>query len=375
MKRMHPTSDARASRNTSARLQSGMDLTDSPGELRLLITGATGFIGSRLALHAHRLGIDVLATGRAELDVEKARLKELRAANVPVAIGLLQDRQFVQSVVHGRTTVVHLAAAQHESEQPDTYFRTINVDAVRLLLEACKASGLRRFIYGSTMGVYGSADDAVMDEDTPPRPENIYTCTKLEAETLVRSYSAHFDTCVVRIAETYGPSDQRLLKLFRGVEAGRFVILGRGDNRRQCIHVHDLIRGLLVACRHPAAVGQTFVFAGREIMTTNEMVRDIAVELERRPAQLHVPMWPFQVAAGVMEAILPPLRIRPPLHSRRLDFFRSSFVFSTRKAETLLGFQPEIDFRAGAADAIRWYRAHGFLTSRAGAELARTEST
>jgi dihydroflavonol-4-reductase len=341
---------------------------------RLLVTGATGFIGSRLASHAHRLGMDVTATGRVESALEIDRLKELRSAGVPVEIGLLQDTDFVRRIIDGRTIVIHLAAAQHESEMPEAYFRSVNVDGVRALLDACRNSSVKRFVYGSTMGVYGEAHIGVLDENSVPCPENVYTRTKLEAETLVRSCVDQFETCVIRIPETYGPGDQRLLKLFRAIDRGRFVMIGRGDNRRQCIHVSDLVRGLLLAARHPAAVGETFVLAGREAMTTNEMVRDIATALERRPPRARAPLWPFVVAARVFETVLPPLHVQPPLHSRRLDFFRKSFVFSTAKAQALLGFQPEIDFLTGAADTVRWYRACGYLGPRTGNELTRPES-
>jgi dihydroflavonol-4-reductase len=190
----------------------------------------------------------------------------------------------------------------------------------------------------------------------------------------VRSYVNTFETCVIRIPETYGPGDQRLVKLFRAIDRGRFVMIGRGENRRQCIHVSDLVRGLLLAARHPAAVGETFVLAGRDAMTTNEMVRDIAAALRRPPPRAHAPLWPFVAAARVLETVLPPLHVKPPLHSRRLDFFRKSFVFSTAKAQTLLGFQPEIDFLTGAADTVRWYRARGYLAARTSNELTRPES-
>lgn len=350
---------------------------DHPGDnaaAKLLVTGATGFIGQRLALHAHLLGIDVLATGRADQKVEIDRLNELRAAGVPVKIGLLQDVAFVNELLKGRDTVIHLAAAQHESEMPDEYFLSVNVDAVRTLLDECRRGAVKRFVYGSTMGVYGASADQLLDEDSPVRPENIYTRTKLEAEKLVRAQAPHFATSVVRIAETYGPGDQRLLKLFRTIDRGHFFMIGAGNNRRQSIHVNDLIRGLLLAAQHPAAVGETFVLAGREVMTTNEMVRRIAAALDRKPPRLQLPMWPFVAAAGVMETALPPLHIQPPLHSRRLDFFRKSFVFSTAKAHRVLGFQPAIDFASGALDTVRWYRARGYMSPRASSEIAGTES-
>jgi dihydroflavonol-4-reductase len=366
-------------RNGSNRIgSSDVIMNNRPGQLpmRLLVTGATGFIGSRLALQARRGGIDVLATGRAEIEVERERLKELHAADVPVEIGTLHDVGFVRRLVRNRTAVIHLAAAQHESHMPPTYFRSVNVDAVRLLLEECRGAGIRRFVYGSTMGVYGASNGQQLDEQSAVHPQNAYQVTKLEAEALVRAHQYDFDTSIIRIAETYGPGDWRLLKLFRGIERGRFFMIGSGNNRRQCIHVNDLVRGLLLAAEHPAAVGETFIMAGREVMTTNEMVERIAAALGREPPRRQLPLWPFLAAATVLENTLQPLRIQPPLHRRRLDFFRKSFVFSTVKAQRLLGFSPEIDFQSGAADTARWYRARGLIAAcAAGDDLARVEST
>lgn len=351
-----------------------MTAPDPSADARLLVTGATGFIGSRLAMHAHRVGFDVLATGRVELDVEHERLDELRSANVRIEPGLLQDGEFVKRIVAGRNVVIHLAAAQHEAEMSDAYFRSINVDAVRILLDTCKDAHISRFVYGSTMGVYGQGANDALDEQTATAPDNIYTHTKLEAEGLAQSYAEFFETCIVRICEAYGPGDFRLLKLFRAIDRGRFFMIGRGDNRRQCIHINDLIRALLLAALHPDAAGEVFIAAGRDPMTTNDMVRDIANALGRPVPRGRAPLWPFAAASSVLETILPPLRIQPPLHSRRLDFFRKSFVFSTAKAQRVLGFTPEIDFLTGAADAVRWYRARGYLQPGRNNEVHQRQS-
>ena len=74
----------------------------------------------------------------------------------------------------------------------------------------------------------------------------------------MNSYRATLPVSIVRISETYGPGDFRLLKLFRALNRGRFLIIGSGLNRRQVIHVRDLVRGLMLAAASPAAVGQTF---------------------------------------------------------------------------------------------------------------------
>lgn len=349
-------------------------MTTPNSSLRLLITGATGFIGSRLALHTHRLGMDVIATGRAELPVEIERLNELRAANVRVEAGVLQDAGLADKVLQDRNCVIHLAAAQHESEKPESYFRAINVDATRDLLDRCVAAGVKRFVYGSSIGVYGESGTALLDENSPLRPQNAYTRTKVEAEGLVKRYASRVGTCVIRISETYGPGDQRLLKLFKAIDRGHFMMIGPGTNCRQLMHVNDLIRVLLLAAQHERAVGETFVVAGQEVLTTNQTVKTIAEVLERSPPRLRVPLWPFMAAAKVFEATLPRFNIQPPIHERRLDFFRKSFVFSTVKAKHVLGFQPEITFHAGAADTAAWYRSRGLLSTREPTEVARTES-
>lgn len=342
--------------------------------MRLLVTGASGFIGSRLALSAHRLGMEVRATGRAELDIEHERLNELRAAGVSVEPGLLQDATLVRSLLRDRDVVIHLAAAQHESAMPESFFQVANVDVVRQLLDECHGAGIQRFVYGSTIGVYGGTTDKLLDEDSPVQPCNMYTRTKLRAESLVRARAGQFGTCVVRIGETYGPGDLRLLKLFRALERGRFLMIGSGTNRRQCIHVEDLIRGLLLTAQHPAALGETFVLAGPQIMTTREMVAQIAAALGRTAPRARLPLWPFLATAGVMETLLRPLHIQPPLHLRRLDFFRKSFVFSTAKAQARLGFAPQIDFLAGVLDTAQWYRARGALAPAPAKPVARAQS-
>lgn len=338
--------------------------------MRLLVTGATGFIGSRLALHAKECGIDVLATGRVALDMEASRAKELEAAGVALEIGSLQE-SVMQRLLAGRDTVIHLAAAQHESQMPESYFRAVNVDLTRDLLDVCEDAGVQRFVYGSTMGVYGGClpgenrDAAdVLDESSPVHPDNPYTRSKIAAEELVLAHARRMEACIIRIAETYGPGDWRLLKLFRAIERGQFYMIGGGENRRQCIHVSDLVRGLLLACQRSDVAGETFIFAGNEILTTNQMVLRIAHALDRKLPQLRLPAWPFVAAANVMERTLPLLHIRPPLHRRRLDFFLRSFVFSTTKAQQRLGFRPEIDFQAGVQDTAHWYRSNGLLGSR-----------
>lgn len=329
--------------------------------MKMLITGGTGFIGSRLALHTRGQGHDIVVAGQLNSDAERARSQELESAGISVEQGPLQDPAHARRVTEGCQAVIHLAAAQHEANVPDDYFFDVNVNGTRTLIEASKSAGVQRFVYGSTIGVYGESGGQILDENTLPRPVNVYGRSKLRAEEVVESYRDALPISIVRISETYGPGDFRLLKLFRALNRGRFVIIGSGLNRRQAIHVSDLVRGLLLAVASPAAIGETFVMAGEEILTTRDMVQQVASALGRSAPGWRAPMWPFLAAAVVMERTLPPFGIQPPLHRRRLDFFRKSFVFSTAKARSVLGFTPRIPFSSGALETAQWYRQGHYL--------------
>jgi nucleoside-diphosphate-sugar epimerase len=166
---------------------------------------------------------------------------------------------------------------------------------------------------------------------------------------------------IVRISETYGPGDMRLLKLFRGVLSGRYLTVGDGRNEHQLIYVDDLVRGLLGACVEPAAAGTTIVLAGSERLTTNAMVAAIAEAVGTHRRVWHAPLLPFLAAAYLCQMCCKPLGIKPPLHPRRLDFFRKSFRFSTARAERVLGLRCAVTFAEGAKLTAQWYRARGML--------------
>jgi dihydroflavonol-4-reductase len=103
------------------------------------------------------------------------------------------------------------------------------------------------------------------------------------------------------------------------------------------------------------------VLAGAQTVSTDAMAQAIATALNRKGSVHHVPLWPFALAATIFEATFPPLGLQPPLHRRRLDFFRKTFTLSTAKAERLLGFRAEVSFVDGARRTADWYRARGDL--------------
>lgn len=329
--------------------------------MKIFLTGGTGFIGSQLAQYARRAGHEVTVASPINNAVEKARCDLLASAGLAVVEAALDDTARLRTALPGHDAIIHLAAAQHEAEAPESHFHKVNVEGTRNLLTLAVECGVPRFVHGSTIGVYGHASKGVLDEDSPLAPDNPYGRTKAQAERVVHEFRDRLQTAIVRISETYGPADWRLLKLFKAIQSGRYVTLGDGRNERQLIYVDDLCRALLLAAHSPLAVGQTIILAGDERLTTNEMVAAICSALGKPPAARHLPLWPFDVAAVMCETCLPPLGLKPPLHRRRLDFFRKSFRFSTERATRTLQFQPEVPFADGARRTAQWYRTTGLL--------------
>lgn len=326
-----------------------------------LVTGATGFIGARLAERLVQQGHKVLAFGAERTPVEAERRKALEAKGIPVRIGRLDDLPLVRELVSSVDTVFHLAAAQHESNVGETYYRAVNVDGTRNLLDVCEEAGVERFVYGSTIGVYGSARNGRLDETSATRPENIYARTKLEAEREVASRGDRLGWTIVRISETYGPGDGRLVKLFRLVDSSVVPIIGRGTNEHHPVYVDDLVTGLELAATSPEAVRETIVIAGKDVLATREFVEGVASALGKPLRTVNLPLGPFLVAAVMCETGCRPFGISPPWHRRRLDFFVKRFAFSLEKAERLLGYRPSVAFSEGARETASWYRANGYL--------------
>jgi dihydroflavonol-4-reductase len=327
----------------------------------LFITGASGFIGSHLAQISLRAGHRITVTAAVNNEAERGRLAALQRLGVMPVIARLAERERLADALRGHDVIIHLAAAQHEAEAPESHFHDVNVEGTRTLLELAEHCGVRRFVYGSTIGVYGSVAHGELDAESPLAPDNPYGRTKAEAERLVREHASRIETCIVRISEVYGPGDMRLLKLFRAIERGHYVTIGQGRNEHQLIFVDDVARGLLAAARAARAAGETLVLAGGERLTTDEMASAIGAAVGRHRRPRHVPIMPFDLAARFFEATFPRLGLTPPIHRRRLDFFRKSFRFSTEKAAQVLDFVPQVCFADGARRTAQWYRENRLL--------------
>jgi nucleoside-diphosphate-sugar epimerase len=326
--------------------------------VRALVTGATGFTGGHLARALAGRGDTVTALVRSDRAAEP-----LAAAGVTLVSGDLRDAAAIDRATRGVDVVYHIAALYRQAGLPSDTYRAVNADAVRTLVESAARNGVRRVVHCSTVGVHGDVEHPPANEDAPLKPGDIYQETKLEGEEVARDAAARagIELTIVRPSGIYGPGDRRLLRLFRGVARRRWITLGRGDIYYHVTFIDDLIDGFILCGTHAAAAGRTYILAGGEVTTLNELVATIAREAGVPPPRLHLPVWPVWLAGALCEAACRPLGLEPPLYRRRVDFFTKSRAFDITRARAELGFAPRVGLRDGIRRTLAWYRDHGWL--------------
>jgi nucleoside-diphosphate-sugar epimerase len=326
--------------------------------LRVLVTGATGFTGGHLARALSAGGAYVRALVR-----DPSRAVDLEAAGVELAEGDLLDARSVARAASGVDVVYHIAALYRQAGLPKDRYHAINATAVGTVIDAAARGGAQRVVHCSTVGVHGDIERPPADEEAPLGPGDVYQHTKLEGERVARnsSTSTGVEVVIVRPTGIYGPGDRRLLKLFRGVAKRRFVILGHGRIYYHLTYIDDLVEGFRLCGTLPQAAGRTYILAGGEVTTLNELVVRIAEEAHVPPPRLHVPVWPVWIAGAACEMLCAPFGLEPPLYRRRVDFFTKSRAFDITRARTELGYAPSVGLREGIRRTLAWYRENGWL--------------
>jgi dihydroflavonol-4-reductase len=328
--------------------------------VKVLVTGATGFTGGHLARHLARQGHAVAALVR---PASLAKADALSADGIDVRTGDLTDAAAVRRACEGRELVFHIAATYREAGQSDVAYTRVNVDGTRHVLEGALAERVRRVVHCSTGGVHGHIEHPPANENAPFAPGDVYQRTKLQAEQLASRFGRErgLEVVVARPIGIYGPGDMRFLKMFRGIARGRFPMLGRGAGFYHLTYIDDLCRGFELCGTVPAAAGRTYILAGPEYTTLQQLVELVAAELQARPPRLRFPIWPVWVAGALCEIVCVPLRLEPPLYRRRVDFYSKSRAFDTSRARQELGYNPTIDLKTGIHLTAEWYRSQGLL--------------
>lgn len=278
-------------------------------------------------------------------------------------IGSVTDRDILQRCMPGVDVVQHVAAAFREMNVDDAYYRKVNVEGTRNVLEIALENGVKKVIYFSTCGVHGNVDHPPAAEDAPIQPADYYQRTKYEAEPIVREFVHKGLKClIIRPAAIYGPGDpERFWMIFKRVAGGTFPMFGSGKTLYHPLYIDNLIDASILAMQSDRGDGEAYLIADEEYVEIETLVREIAQVLNVDLKVPHFPVMPLVVIGHILEKVCKPFGIVPPIFPRRVDWYRQNRAFDIGKAKRDLGYNPQVPLREGLRRTAAWYKENGYL--------------
>lgn len=305
--------------------------------MKVLVTGASGFVGRHLVRRCLNDGLEVTALVRHASSVITSGLK----TRVIAGLEQLGD---VSDALQGQAVVVHCAARVHvmkdRSENPLAAFRAVNVAGTLDLARQAAAAGITRFIYLSSVKVHGesTATGRPFTEEDLPFPQDAYAQSKCEAEVGLRQLAAQTNMAVVIIRPSlvYGAGVGANFKvMMTAVRRGWPLPLGRIDNRRSLVAIDNLVDLMRVCMVHPAAANQAFLVSDGQDLSTTQLLRHLGVSLGRPARLLPVPASLLRLIA----ALLGRLTVA--------DRLCASLQVDIGKAQRVLGWTPPVSIQKG----------------------------
>jgi len=321
--------------------------------LRVLVSGASGFIGQELCRQLKRVGGVVRALLRREVEGPWDEVVYCRLGSDTLPVGTLD----------GVDTVFHLAGVAHAWGVPDEIYWRINLEGTRELVEAAAISGVKRFVFFSSVkAVADPSTGECMDEGWELLPADVYGRSKRGAEEIVLATGREggMHAVVLRPALVYGPGVRgNLLKIMRLVASGWCPPLSDTGNRRSMVHVEDLCDLALKAVDVPRAAGRIYVAADLHPISTRSLYEGLCRVLGRPVPSWQVPAGLFRLAgrAGDLGSAL--LRRPLPLDSSLVSRLLDSACYSGRRAREELGWQPQHDLLSSLPEMVAAWRAEG----------------
>jgi nucleoside-diphosphate-sugar epimerase len=337
----------------------GKPIDPSRGEV-CLVTGASGFIGGRLAQRLVREGYSVRCLVRASSDT--SRLDKL---DVQTAVGDLRRPRSLARAVEGCDYVFHCGALVSDWATTEEIART-NVEGTRNLLEASVSASVQRLIHFSTTDVYGYPDGVAIDEAyAATRFRNWYAQTKLDAEAEVRRVErvAGLDSVILRPATVYGPGSTDVVgEIARAIQGRHMLLIDGGRAVAGLCYVDNLLDAAVLALRHEAAPGHAFNVSDGLGITWREFTDGLAEGLGCSKVRWSLPYWMANSVGFSLEHGYRLLRktiglTAPPLLSRQaVQVLGKNQDFSNRKAREMLGWEPRVDYATGLESTLAWLR-------------------
>ncbi len=319
--------------------------------MKVLVTGASGFVGRHLVQRCQNDGLEVTALVRHANSMTTSGLKN----RVIVGVEQLGD---VSDALQGQDVVVHCAARVHVmkdmSGDPLAAFRAVNVAGTLDLARQAATAGITRFIYLSSVKIHGESTVTghPFTEEDPPCPQDAYAQSKCEAEVGLRQLAAQtgMAAVIIRPPLVYGAGVGANFKaMMAAVRGGWPLPLGRIDNRRSLVAIDNLVDLMRVCMVHPAAANQTFLVSDGEDLSTTQLLRDLGVSLGRPARLLPVPASMLRWTATRLG------------RSAVADRLCGSLQVDIGKAQHVLGWTPPVSVQKGLHDAAQGSRCETSL--------------
>jgi nucleoside-diphosphate-sugar epimerase len=318
----------------------------------ILVTGATGFVGSHLLEKLRARGEAVRCLVRPATDTRRLP-GGAETAHADLATG-----QGIDRALDGVDTVIHVAGVT-KALAASGYFAG-NAAATESLARAL-AGGAIRLVYVSSLAAMGpSPDGRPLNEDDTPHPVSSYGKSKLEGERIVRSFVA--DAVIVRPPVVYGPRDTDVFQILQAVARGLVLEISGAERWFSAIYVEDLADGLCAAARAPQAAGKAYFLAHRDPVTWRELGATAAQIMGRRPRTLRVPVAAANCVAFFSE-MWSQISRNPAIISReKVAEARCRFwTCDPARAAADFGFEAPTPLAAGLAKTLAWYKEAGWL--------------
>lgn len=327
--------------------------------MKLLVTGGTGFTGSRLVEYLINKGHEVSV-----LDNQKGILYDyLIKKGANITLGTVTDRETVKKCLEGVEGVFHLAAAFRQINATKKTYWNVNVEGTRILCEEALKKSLKKFVYCSTQGVHGDIKNPPGDEDSPIIPVDYYQYTKYEGEKVVREFTTKgLKSVIIRPTAIYGPGDpERFFYLFRFAKKGKFYMFGNGKALYHPVYIDNLNDGFYAAWESSRTGAEIYIIADQQYFTIKELVKKVGQSMGIKVKFIQLPFSPLYIAACLCEFICMPFKISPPLFRRRVDWYRQNRAFKIDKARREINYNPRVGIEEGLKRTAEWYIDNNYL--------------
>lgn len=333
-------------------------MNQSVEQAKVLVTGATGFVGSHLVDRLLERGRAVRCLVR-----RSSNLRYLKDARLEFAYGGLDDATDWNAALADVDTIYHVAGTTFARRAKD-YFDTNQRGTESILAAALKhRDHLKKFVLVSSLAAIGpSRNGTPVNEETQPAPITPYGESKLMGEEALRAVGDLLPYTIVRPPAVYGPRDYALLELFKAIGRGLMPMIGRYDKQVSLVHARDLASGIILAGESEQSTGRAYFISSDEVYSMRELAASISEMMGRRARELAIPRG---VAFGValFAEGWAALTRKPPVinHDKVRDLSERCWGCSIERAKRELGYNPQIPIQDGLRETIDWYKREGWL--------------